>query len=89
MTIWDVHERNGPWYVIEHRILSDGELLLDLGRTEWADFTSSGDLVFARGSALLRTPIVRGTSQEATTIVDFADEPQEERDGGDERPGAQ
>lgn len=50
-----IHERDGPWYVMQHRILdSQGAVALDLGRSDWADWSLSGELLFARRGCLYR-----------------------------------
>ena len=56
MLLSGVGERGGSWYVLEHRVLDrSGELVLDLGRTDWADWSRSGELLFARDGRLYRT----------------------------------
>jgi hypothetical protein len=48
-----VHERDGPWYVLEHKVInSDRETVLQLGRSDWADWSHSGDVLFARDGRL-------------------------------------
>lgn len=58
MSITGIHERDGPWYVTQHRILdSQGGVALDLGRSDWADWSLSGELLFARQGCLYRLMI--------------------------------
>lgn len=49
-----VGARNAAWYGIDHRVLDrDGQLLLDLPDSDWADWDGA-DLVFARDGGLHR-----------------------------------
>ena len=50
-----IHENNGAWYVIEHVIVNtkSGQEF-SLGRTDWADWCHSGDLLYAKGGRLWR-----------------------------------
>ena len=51
-------EKDGPWYVIEHRIFDKaGNLAADLGRSDWADWSISGEALLARDGRLYRIPI--------------------------------
>lgn len=54
MTIRGINEENGSWYVIEHQVLEDGAESHRLGRTDWADWCHSGDLLFSKQSSLYR-----------------------------------
>jgi hypothetical protein len=55
MHIQGLHQRDGPWYVIEHLVNDrDTGSVISLGRTEWADWCHSGDLVFAKDGKLFR-----------------------------------
>lgn len=63
MRILAIHERAGPssggdWYVVEHRVVDrmrePERVVLDLGRSEWADWDRSGDLLFARDGVVHR-----------------------------------
>ena len=50
-----VGELNGPWYAIEHRVFdSDGDVVLDLGRSDWADWSRSDELLFAKDGRVFR-----------------------------------
>ena len=55
MHIQGLHKRDGPWYVIEH-IVIDRETgsAISLGRTDWADWCHSGDLLFAKEEKIFR-----------------------------------
>jgi hypothetical protein len=72
-----IHERNGAWYVIEHQLVDEkAGHDLDLGRTEWADWDKSGDLLFSRGGKLFRLPkkaVVALDVSPARQLADFSD----------------
>jgi hypothetical protein len=55
MHIQGLHEKDGSWYIVEHRVSdkSNGSVI-DLGRTDWADWCHSGDLLFGKEGQLLR-----------------------------------
>jgi hypothetical protein len=55
MYIKGLHERDGPWYIAEHSV-EDKKTgsVLELGRTDWADWCHSGDLLFASQGKLFR-----------------------------------
>lgn len=49
--------RDGPWYDERFAVRGeDGGLLRDLGRCDWADWQSNGDLLIARDGRLYRLP---------------------------------
>jgi hypothetical protein len=57
MRILGINERDGPWYVTEHRVIdANGSVLIDLGRSDWADWSKHGDVLFARDGRLFRIP---------------------------------
>jgi hypothetical protein len=50
-----VSQKNDSWYWIDHKLIDDDQkLLLDLPRTDWANFDHNGDLLFARNGKLFR-----------------------------------
>jgi len=54
-SVHGVGEVNGPWYAIEHRVFdSDGGVVLDLGRSDWADWSRSDELLYARDGRVFR-----------------------------------
>jgi len=62
--ILGIGERNGPWYVTEHRLLSDDdEMVMDFGRSDWADWSLSGELLLAREGKLSRVRTSGGRAQ--------------------------
>ncbi|WP_224368121.1 hypothetical protein [Hyalangium versicolor] len=55
MRILGLHEREGPWYVMEYDLIDvKREEEVPLGRLDWADWDSNGDLLFAREGRLYR-----------------------------------
>lgn len=68
-----VGEQNGPWHVHEHRVLdADGVMLRDLGRSDWADWSTGGELLFTREGRVYRLPVsVRGIPGEAEELIDL------------------
>ena len=56
-----IGERNGPWYATEHRVYSDkGGVVLDLGSSDWADWSHSDELLFARDGRVFRAVFRKG-----------------------------
>jgi len=57
-----IRETDGPWYVTEYRVV-DGHsnVVLDLGRTDWADWSRGGDLLFAKEGCLFRARMNKRT----------------------------
>jgi len=55
MHIHGLKQREGSWYIIEH-VVQDTEngTTVSLGRSEWADWCHSGDLLFASYGRLFR-----------------------------------
>jgi hypothetical protein len=76
MTVRGISERDGPWYLTEHRILTDGAESHVLGRSDWAEWSGSGDLLFAKQSALYRLGYSRGglaPLSDARALIDLKD----------------
>ena len=50
-----INEKGGPWYITRYR-LDEGDKGegRDIGRADWADWSSDGDLLFAAGGKLFR-----------------------------------
>jgi hypothetical protein len=72
-----MHERNGPWYVMEHIIVNNesGEEFT-LGRTDWADWCHSGDLLYAKEGRLWRLGFNRrnlSPLEQAEMLIDLRD----------------
>ncbi len=77
MRILGVSARDESWYQIEHWVVRVGkrgeELVLDLGRAEWADWDRRGDLVFAKDGVLHRVKYPALDLDAARVIVDLRD----------------
>lgn len=55
MTTFGFHEKNGPTWPQEFRVLNkDGNELINLGKTDWADWDRNGDLLFSRDGLVMR-----------------------------------
>jgi hypothetical protein len=62
MLLAGIRETDGPWYVIEYRVVDrHGNVVLDLGRADWADWSRDGDLLFAKEGCLFRTHMNKRT----------------------------
>ena len=71
-----VGERQGPWYVMDYDLLdANGEFDRDLGRIDWADWDSTGDLLVAAEGKLYRhTPQPSGAfDAEPRVLIDISD----------------
>jgi hypothetical protein len=68
-----IHEINGPWYAREHYLLDGQEnILLALGRSDWADWSQSGELLFAREGRVHRVVIgAGGAPGEPDELIDL------------------
>ena len=88
MAIRGIKERNGPWYLTEHAVLSSSGETWNLGRSDWADWSHSGDLLFTKGPSLFRIPYVDGVlapfaeAREITNLesATFTQRPPREKD---------
>ena len=55
MTTFGFHEKNGPPWVQEYKVLDkDGKVIVDLGKTDWADWDKNGDLLFSKDGSIFR-----------------------------------
>lgn len=71
MSITGIRERDHQWYRTEHSVAGSHAL----GRSDWADWTPTGDLLFAQGMSLYRLTYARGELAplaEAREIVNLA-----------------
>jgi hypothetical protein len=69
-----IHERNGSWYALDHQLTWEkpkGEI--ELPRTDWADWDSNGDLLFARGGKLFRARPRKRLSEGLAELRELAD----------------
>lgn len=68
-------ETNGPTVVTEYSVLAlDGCVLIDLGRADWADWDSNGDLLYAKSGAIYRLPKAEIGKGEARMLIDLTQE---------------
>jgi hypothetical protein len=68
-------ETNGPEVVTEYRVLAgEGGVALDLGRADWADWDSNGDLLYAKAGAIYRLPGADVGKAEAIKLIDLSQE---------------
>lgn len=75
MAIIGIHERDGPWYLAEHSVIDTAGKVERLGRSEWADWSPDGDLLFAMGGKLYRAKSGRSGLaglEDAPVIADFS-----------------
>lgn len=75
MSITGIKERDGPWYLTEHSVLRDEVNLDKIGRSDWADWDQSGDLLFAIDGCIYRVPYKPGALaalEHAKKIADFS-----------------
>ncbi|HEX6639267.1 MAG TPA: hypothetical protein VF033_16550 [Steroidobacteraceae bacterium] len=64
---------NGPWHVYEHTLLdADGTRVLELVRSDWADWAHSGELLFTREGRAGRVLVSnRGVPGEPEELIDL------------------
>jgi hypothetical protein len=72
-----LNEKNGSWYIIEHSVVNtrSGEKI-SLGRTDWADWCHSGDLLYAKEGKLWRLGFDQGELQpleQSRLLIDLRD----------------
>lgn len=70
-----IGNKNDAWYWMDYDVLADGELILDLQRTDWADWDHNGDLLFAQDGKLFRIaqPDITAASDNPDIIKEIAD----------------
>lgn len=76
MEIQGLKESNGPWYLTEHAVLRDGTVTHDIGRSDWADWDASGDLLFSKNASLHRLGYAGGELAplpEARQLIELGD----------------
>lgn len=72
MRLLGIHERDGAWYVLEHRLLdARGTAQVDFGRSDWADWARDGDLLLARDGRLYRLPVRAAGPGELRKVADL------------------
>jgi len=86
MSITGIKERGGPWYLIEHAMNRGSTEPDKLGRSDWADWSHTGDLLFAMDGCLYRVPLKKNILlplEEALKVADFTKLKFEARKGPD------
>jgi hypothetical protein len=73
MSILGLSERNGPWVLSEHSILGKNGYTETIGRSEWADWSPAGDLLFAQSGCLYRLRCVKGKLGSIASSEQIAD----------------
>jgi len=87
MSITGLKERDGPWYLTEHSVARNEVESDGIGRSEWADWSQSGDLLFTMDGCLYRAPCRGGVLaplEDAMKIADFSKLQFEAREAPDE-----
>jgi hypothetical protein len=76
MSILGVKENDGPWYLIEHTVTGSKGYIGTIGRSEWADWSPTGDLLFSQSGCLYRLSYKDGEFgpiEASNQIADFSD----------------
>jgi hypothetical protein len=73
MSIVGMHERNGAWYLIEYSIVRKDGKVESIGRSEWADWSPTGDLLFSRSGCLFRLELRDNTLPQIEAAKQIAD----------------
>ena len=74
MSILGIKERDGPWLIIDHSVIGNEGETGAIGRSEWADWSRDGDLLFAQSGCLYRLRPSKGSFgliEESEQIADF------------------
>ena len=72
MSILGIKEKNGPWYITEHTVKDEEGRLDNIGRSDWADWSQSGDLLFAKDGCLHRLPCKAGILARLEDAIEIA-----------------
>jgi hypothetical protein len=75
MSILGFKERDGPSYLVEHMVIGGDESIGSIGRSEWADWSQTGDLLFSRSGCLFRLEHqggIFGPIEASKQIADFS-----------------
>ncbi|HEY1904312.1 MAG TPA: hypothetical protein VGG56_17920 [Terracidiphilus sp.] len=76
MSIVGIHEVDGPWYLIEHSVVEKNGNATNIGRSDWADWSPAGDLLFTQGGSLFRLRCSHGglaSIESREQIADFSE----------------
>lgn len=72
MAMVGIDARKGPWYLIEHSIVRPGGVE-KLGRSDWADWSHPGDLLYAKDGRLFRLRLKAGALPPLASAGQIAD----------------
>jgi hypothetical protein len=75
MSILGLKERDGAMYLTEHSVIRNKDKVDKLGRTDWADWSQFGDLLFAVDGCLYRVPCkkkILAHLEDAVKVADFS-----------------
>jgi hypothetical protein len=75
MSIIGIQEKDGPWYLVEHAVTRRHDQTDNIGRSDWADWSRSGDLLFGMDGCFYRAPCKEGVLvalHDAAKIGDFS-----------------
>jgi len=70
-----MHEKDVPWYLTEHSVVRADGRVEKIGKSDWADWSRSGDLLLAKAGCLYRVPSEKGILaplKDAVKIADFS-----------------
>jgi hypothetical protein len=73
MSILGMGEKNGSWYLFEHALVGKNGIIESIGRSDWADWSSEGDLLFAQSGCLYRLRYKKGALGPIETSEEIAD----------------
>jgi hypothetical protein len=73
MSILGIKERGGPWYLTEHAVTREKGKADKLGRSEWADWSHTGDLLFSMDGCLYRVKCRKNILEPLEDAVKIAD----------------
>ena len=73
-----LHEHNGSWYVTGHIVVDNNtKEEISLGKTDWADWCSKGELLFAKEGKILRLGFDKNSKlnllKDAKLLIDLSD----------------
>lgn len=75
MSITGIHEKDGPWYVVEYQVLTgENKRKFKIGRADWADWCHSGDLLYSKDGRLYRVKLIQKEilEEREKIIADFS-----------------
>ena len=72
LEIEGIHEEAGPYWITEYSVLLDNGIV-PLGRTDWADWSRNGDLLYAQDGRLFRVRCKGGKLSSIEDRVELVD----------------